>query len=85
MGAVATKRQLWLSLDASEVGESLAAFDLKGLAKQTAEQPARLAPHHHAAAAEALRLYRLDMSQCLMVAHVSKQTRARADCRELGR
>ena len=54
MGGVATKRQLWLSLLASEVAAALEPFDLEGLAKQAVDQHARLSPHHHAAAAEAL-------------------------------
>jgi hypothetical protein len=54
MAGIETKRQLWLSLDASEIGVSLAAFDLPGLAKRAADQHVRLAVHHDGAAAEAL-------------------------------
>jgi hypothetical protein len=58
MAGVATKRQLWLSLASSEAGKSLDAFEIEGLAHQAETQHARLTPHHHAAAAEALVLIR---------------------------
>jgi hypothetical protein len=54
MAGTEAKRQLWLSLDAGPVGESLAAFDLQRLVKRAADQHARLAVHHDLAAAEAL-------------------------------
>ena len=54
IAGIEAKRQLWLSLEASQARSMLAEFNLGGLTKRAVDQQNRLRPHHQAAAAEAL-------------------------------